>query len=290
MLLMNGAFTGPSRHAVFVLVAVLLPAIASARPKKDVLIMKNGDRITCEIKKLERGQLQIKTSYTLGTIYVNWDRIDRIESSQLFQVELSKGGRFSGAIERQPVKEKPEKNFQIINEDQTVAVGHPEVVDIEQLGANILQQLDGKIDFGLNFTKNNNQGQLNFNGQVQRRSEKNLLGFSESSTLTRQSAGLDTNRHNATVTFYRFLSRNWFVAPGPISSPATSSNWTCAPLSPASSGGDCSVPIARTGRCSGGRFGTTRNSQKTRRPSRERTTPRASSVRATRCSDSIPPK
>src|SRR5262245_21504351 len=39
------------------LVLVLsVPCSAFARAKKDVLVMKNGDRITCEIKELAQGQ------------------------------------------------------------------------------------------------------------------------------------------------------------------------------------------------------------------------------------------
>jgi hypothetical protein len=39
--------------------AVLLYSTANARPKEDVVIMKRGDRLTCEVKKLDRGVLYV---------------------------------------------------------------------------------------------------------------------------------------------------------------------------------------------------------------------------------------
>ena len=45
----------------------LVAAPGFARPKTDVVVLDNGDRITCEIKKLQRGKLTISTDAS-GTI------------------------------------------------------------------------------------------------------------------------------------------------------------------------------------------------------------------------------
>ena len=44
------------------------PATAGTRKKTDVIYMKNGDRITCEIKKLEYGQLEVKAPIWQGQV------------------------------------------------------------------------------------------------------------------------------------------------------------------------------------------------------------------------------
>ena len=41
----------------------IYPANAGTRQKTDLIYMKNGGRITCEIKKLEYGQLEVKALY-----------------------------------------------------------------------------------------------------------------------------------------------------------------------------------------------------------------------------------
>ena len=40
---------------------LLVPAAAHAGPKVDVIQLKNGDRLTCEILKLQQGRLSIST-------------------------------------------------------------------------------------------------------------------------------------------------------------------------------------------------------------------------------------
>jgi hypothetical protein len=43
----------------------------SAREKSDVLVMRNGDRLTCEIKSLDADTLSISLDYAAGTVSIN---------------------------------------------------------------------------------------------------------------------------------------------------------------------------------------------------------------------------
>jgi hypothetical protein len=53
--------------------------IASAQ-KTDVVELLNGDRVTCEIQKLSRGKLTVKTD-GIGTISIEWDDVERVTST-----------------------------------------------------------------------------------------------------------------------------------------------------------------------------------------------------------------
>ena len=65
-----------------VLSAILLAAWPlTAREKTDVLVMKNGDRLTCEIKSLSADVLYISLDYALGTVSINWFEVDHLESN-----------------------------------------------------------------------------------------------------------------------------------------------------------------------------------------------------------------
>ncbi len=55
------------------------------------MIMKNGDRMTCEIKGLERGVLYVDFDYIHGTAAVNWSNVARLESKHLFLVKTQDG-------------------------------------------------------------------------------------------------------------------------------------------------------------------------------------------------------
>ncbi len=70
-----GGSLGVSSWIRFCVHTILPPIVAlmavgwlEGRSKKDVVFLKNGDRLTCEIKSLQEGQLSVKTDYASGTI------------------------------------------------------------------------------------------------------------------------------------------------------------------------------------------------------------------------------
>lgn len=75
------------KHAVSICCLVLFCSPLFAREKADVIIMKNKDRITCEVKGLDSGTLYISVDYILNTSSVDWSKVDHIESKQLFIVK-----------------------------------------------------------------------------------------------------------------------------------------------------------------------------------------------------------
>ena len=75
---------------------LMLSSPLLAREKSDLLVMRNGDRLTCEIKRLDSDVLYISLEYVLGTISVNWSKVDHIESKQLFLVKTQDGAVYTG--------------------------------------------------------------------------------------------------------------------------------------------------------------------------------------------------
>jgi hypothetical protein len=197
--------------ALFLTLTILLP-IAHSRTKTDVLIMKNGDRITCEIKKLDREQLMIKPPYTASTIAVDWNEVERIESKQLFQVVLTDGRQLYGSIrqEPQPDPSSVEQPFIVEGDDERQIRTHKDVSAITQLGGSFWEQLDFAVDFGYSFLKSNSESQSTLNARVERLSRKNFMKLNTSSYLTRRSDGANNNRHNGRLTYLRIRSNNWF--------------------------------------------------------------------------------
>src|SRR6478672_8462005 len=93
------------------LTLVLLFAIPLyARDKTDVMVMTNGDRLTCEVKGLEGGVLYVSFDYVDGTALVDWSKVARLESKQLFVVKTVNGAFYTGRLKTpdtpadQPVK------------------------------------------------------------------------------------------------------------------------------------------------------------------------------------------
>ena len=74
--------------------------------KTDIIILKNGDHVTGEIKGLTAGQLELSTAY-MDTVYIDWENIRDIISDQGHRIEMSDGRRLLGTLD------KPQSNDQI---------------------------------------------------------------------------------------------------------------------------------------------------------------------------------
>lgn len=97
--MMQFGTSGLSRLLLFL--AMCLTAL-SGRPalaaKTDILILKNGDRITGEVKKLERGKLRYSTD-SMGTIYVEWKDVRTLVSNEYHRLRLTTGEIYYGVMD-----------------------------------------------------------------------------------------------------------------------------------------------------------------------------------------------
>src|ERR1700739_3192982 len=78
--------------------ALLVTTPLFARDKTDVLVMNNGDRVTCEIKGLGAGVLYVSIDYVDGTASVDWSKVRHVESTQLFIVKTTDGSVYTGTL------------------------------------------------------------------------------------------------------------------------------------------------------------------------------------------------
>ena len=83
---------------VFLLLLITPPALAKY---DDVLYLKNGDRLSGDVKELSRDMLRYKTD-SMGTIYVRWEDIQSIETEKFLRIELKSGRRLVGTLVLNP--------------------------------------------------------------------------------------------------------------------------------------------------------------------------------------------
>ena len=76
---------------------VFVPPMMAKR-KDDVVVMRNGDRFTGEIKRLEDGKLYFSASYMVSEVALDWTQVDHLESKDLFDVDLTDGSVHTGFI------------------------------------------------------------------------------------------------------------------------------------------------------------------------------------------------
>lgn len=70
-----------SRRIIFSF-ALLLSLPLFAREKTDVIVMKNGDHLTCKTRGLSAGVFSVRLSYAQGTMGVECAQVARLEGDQ----------------------------------------------------------------------------------------------------------------------------------------------------------------------------------------------------------------
>jgi hypothetical protein len=129
-----------------------------ARPKHDVLTMTNGDRITCEIIRLDRGYLFVKLDYGDGTVSLDWSKVARVSSSQLFVMTDDNGDRRTGVLQTNAVKAE-EAERAAPTETGEALVNTSRVLQIERSDVGFWRNQHGSINFGLNLAKQDSRTQ-----------------------------------------------------------------------------------------------------------------------------------
>lgn len=172
---------------------------AFAAIKADIIEMANGDRVTCEIRKLERGKLTVKTD-GIGTISIEWNDVQHVTSRRAFDIELESGQRFFGSIAR---ADAGSLEVVTLTGSERVPIGN--VVRISPLGGTFWTRLDGNIDAGFSFTQANVQTQWTFNSEVSYRSRYWLSTLDADSALTTQEDAERQSRNALGLRTERFL-------------------------------------------------------------------------------------
>jgi hypothetical protein len=200
---------GVLRCCTLLLVAaqVICPTIHAA-PRTDIVVFQNGDRLTGEIKGLEQGQLEFKTD-SAGTVYIEWDKLVSVQTSQYLEVETSRGERHFGSV---PPADGVGTLGLAMGGRPAKPLAMSDVIrmrPIEQGG--LLDRLDGSLAVGFNYTKANNETQFNLSGDLRSRNEVREWSLDGSSTMYTQSDGRSTSMYDVTLANRRFLRERWFL-------------------------------------------------------------------------------
>ncbi len=200
------------RHGVLLFLCTLSFAFpASAKRKDDVVIMKNGDKMTGEIKQLDHGILYFKSSYMNSSVQLDWNEVATLQSHDPFIVTLTSGLRLSSPIERSPEKGTGHDTFKVGANSNAMTVSPTQVIEIQQFEGLGWKQLKGDADFGLSFTSGTNPTTLSFAADATFEGSKNVVATSTSSQFSSQTNAPNTFRFTLDSQFNHFFTRRWFA-------------------------------------------------------------------------------
>jgi hypothetical protein len=181
---------------VLLIPALILTTPLFARTNTDVLVMKNGDRMTCQVKGLDEGVLYVSFDYIDGTASVQWSKVAHLESKQLFIVKTEDGSVYTGTLNTpatpagQPVKiqviESPEKE---------VELDTPKIVGMSETSEKFWQRFNGQLNFGVIYSKGNQSTQYSLGSQAEYLRERWSAAATLSSNLS-SSSGTSASTRN----------------------------------------------------------------------------------------------
>ena len=183
---------------------LLLTASPAWAAKTDVVVLRNGDRLTGEVRQLDRGSLTFKTD-DIGTIAVEWDKVASVTASATFEVEDLDGSQYFGSLTAGPLA--GELGIVTTGGLRGVALGR--VVRIQRLGATFWQRLDGSLDVGVSYTSSSELLKIDLATRVILTRRANRFGIDGSSTITQQPDVEDTRRNSLTLSYGKRYPSRW---------------------------------------------------------------------------------
>jgi Protein of unknown function, DUF481 len=147
---------------------LLCAAPLFGREKTDVLVMRNGDRMTCEVKGLNSGVLYVGLDYVDGTISIQWSEVARLESKNPFIVRTENGSVYSGTLSTpdtslgQPVKIRIAQTG-----EEKVELERSRIVEMGETSDSFWGRFEGNISSGILYSKGNESTQYNVSSEVE---------------------------------------------------------------------------------------------------------------------------
>jgi Protein of unknown function, DUF481 len=192
---------------------VFLAYPVAAREKTDVLIMHNGDHLTCEIKSLSADVLYVSLDYALGTVSIDWFKVDHLESKQLFVVKTQNGEVYSGTLSMPKTEgERPISIIEVADPvGTTVELPRMQVTKMDEGFPGFWQRFNGSVGLGAIYNKGNQSTQYSLSTDVDYPRERWAASASYNSTLSSSQGTSPSSRNQIDASAYRLMSwNNWY--------------------------------------------------------------------------------
>jgi len=186
----------------FPLAALVAPRVAFAA-KTDVLVLKNGDRITGEVKGLTGGKLDYSTD-DAGRPSIEWVKIAHVRSIHSFEVEASSGRKYFGLLDTTDVP-----GMLVVRGAATDTLPIPSVVEINTLDAGFFKRVKAYLDLGFTYAKANRATTFSSSGEAAYRGNRYGSTVNFDSYAQGQESANTTTRNSVGLQGTRFLPKRW---------------------------------------------------------------------------------
>ena len=188
---------------IFYFVFLFSPYIYSQ--KEDIVILKNGDHITGEIKRLEVGILVLKTE-DIETISIKWDKVESVQTKNFYEIELQDGRVYYGSI--WPAKIENALIIKGVTAENQLIMSY--IVKITRIKESFWDILSGYVKLGASFTKASGIGQFSFGFNGNYRTKIFYAELTANSVITTTNQEQTSRKQDISINYQRFMERRWF--------------------------------------------------------------------------------
>jgi hypothetical protein len=182
-----------------------ITGVASAT-KSDIILFKNGDRLTGEVKALDRGKVSFDTD-AAGVIKIEWDDIEQLFSNTTYEVTLDDGERLYGAL----VETTRHSEIRLQTESTAVDLPFQTVVRMNPIKSTVLDRINMSVDVGYSLAKANKLEQSNLGYDFSYREEKRQIKLSFDSSTSSSDSDPSSTRVFGDFGYQRFLDKStWY--------------------------------------------------------------------------------
>lgn len=199
----------PARAAVAWLGLTVLFAAPASAAKTDVVVLRNGDRLTGEVTQLDRGRLTFKTD-DMGTVTIEWNKVKSVAATAPFDVDDVHGNRYLGSLAPGSVPGQV-----VISWDgHTDTLELANVIRLRRLSTSFWKRLDGSFDMGASYTSATSLFNLDLAGSLGFERPGYEVSMDGSSTLSSQPDVEETRRNSLSLSYARRFENRWVALVG----------------------------------------------------------------------------
>lgn len=187
-----------ARTAIICFFLLITPRMF-ARESTDVVVMKNGDHFTCEIKGLGEGVLYVGLPYVIQTLSVDWSQVARLESRQLFLVKTEDGLVYRGVLNSTETPPGRPVEIKVEEAPETqVVLDSTKIVNVSVTSEKFFQRFTGGVGFGTIYAKGNQSVQYSVTGFAAYPRERWAAQAGINSNLSKTSGTATSTRNQLT--------------------------------------------------------------------------------------------
>ena len=188
------------------LLGLLMGVRLAAADKVDVLTLKNGDRVTCEILELDQSVMSISTD-AFGKASVHWGEIVAVMSPRTFDIQLASGEHHLGAL----APATPGQINLVFAGRPPTTIAMMDIVRLAPIGVSFWSRVNGSVDAGFSFTQADLETHWTLNGSTVYRSPRYLFNGTIASQVTTRDEGDSISRNSLTTRGARSFGNKWYT-------------------------------------------------------------------------------